>query len=124
MPPKPIIAAKLPIRLPTWRPTPSCWASSSANERRNRPWANRSDPLDKPDESLTWDLRSEAEQWARIGSGVPLPLDPEARLDDLVEKGCLALERRDARAACDHWRAAWKIVQQLARLDLRTASAF
>ena len=68
--------------------------------------------------------RSEAEHWARIRSGVPLPLDPEARLDDLVEKGCLALERRDARAACDHWLAAWKIVQQLARLDLRTASAF
>src|SRR6266851_5399406 len=60
MPPKPIIAAKLPSRLPTWRPTPSCWASSSANERRNRPWANRSDPLDKPDESLTWDLSLES----------------------------------------------------------------
>src|SRR5713226_5206766 len=59
MPPKPIIAAKLPIRLPTWRPTPSCSASSSANERRNRPGANRSDPLDKSDKSLTWDLSAE-----------------------------------------------------------------
>ena len=68
--------------------------------------------------------RSEAEHWARIRSGAPLLLDPEAQLDDLVEKGCLALERRDARAACDHWLAAWKIVQQLARPDLRTASAF
>ena len=66
----------------------------------------------------------EAERWEQLRSGVPLPLDPEARLDDLVEKGYLAQEQRDVRAACDHWLAAWEIVRQLAPQDLRRASAF
>src|SRR5262249_35440892 len=61
MPPKPIIAAKLPIRLPTWRPTPACWVSSSASARRKRPTASGADPLDKPALSLTWDLSPNAE---------------------------------------------------------------
>jgi tetratricopeptide (TPR) repeat protein len=68
--------------------------------------------------------RSEAEHWARVRSGNPLPLDLEELLDDLVEKGCLAHEQGNARAACDFWLAAWKIVQQLAQPNLRTASAF
>jgi predicted Zn-dependent protease len=51
-------------------------------------------------------------------------LDPEELRDDLVEKGSRALEQRNARVACDFWLTAWKIVQQLARPDPRTAAAF
>jgi hypothetical protein len=68
--------------------------------------------------------RSEAERWKQIQAGVPPPLEPEEQLDDLVEQGYAALERKKTRTACDHWLAAWEIVRQLAQPDLRTASAF
>jgi hypothetical protein len=67
--------------------------------------------------------RGEADWWKQVKVGT-LPPAPEEQLDDLIAKGYEAFDRDDRRTACDHWLAAWEIVKQLARPDMRDPSAF
>lgn len=68
--------------------------------------------------------RSETARWEQIRSGTPQPLPPEDRLDDLIDQGRRALEEGNRRTACDRWLAAWEIVKQLTRPDIRETAAF
>jgi hypothetical protein len=68
--------------------------------------------------------KSEAERWRKLQAGVPLPPVPEHQIDDAVEAGYREYQQKNVRAACDQWLAAWKIVRQLARPDLRTTTDF
>jgi tetratricopeptide (TPR) repeat protein len=68
--------------------------------------------------------RSETARWEQIRSGIPLPVPPEDRLDDLIDQGRSALEEGDRRTACDRWLAAWEIVKQLTRPEIRDSAAF
>ena len=70
--------------------------------------------------------RKEAERWEQIraGSTPALNLSPVERLDDLMQEGYQLQTKRQAIAACDKWLQAWELVKQLARPEMKTASAF
>ncbi|MBL8792318.1 MAG: hypothetical protein JNM56_00285 [Planctomycetia bacterium] len=70
--------------------------------------------------------RKEDERWNQIraGSTPVLDLSPSERLDDLMQEGYKLLDKKQTVAACDRWLQAWELVKQLARPEMKTATAF
>jgi tetratricopeptide (TPR) repeat protein len=70
--------------------------------------------------------QAEAERWAQVRAGTlpPIELAPEERLDDLVQEGYALLALGQTAAACDRWLAAWELVKELARPEMRSTSEF
>ncbi|NTU80643.1 MAG: hypothetical protein HGA45_14910 [Chloroflexales bacterium] len=70
------------------------------------------------------DVFAQAEEgrWAQLRAGTlpPIQLSPEEQLDELIPQGYQLVQAQQTIAACDIWLAAWDLVKQLARPDLRS----
>jgi tetratricopeptide (TPR) repeat protein len=69
----------------------------------------------------------EAERWAQIKAGrlPPMELDPDEKLDDLMQEGYALIHKQHQKAAgCDRWLEAWELIKQLATPDMRSSHAF
>ena len=61
---------------------------------------------------------------ARAGTLPPIEPAPEEQLDDLMQAGYALLHAGQLAAACDRWLAAWDLIRQLARPEMRTPADF
>jgi tetratricopeptide (TPR) repeat protein len=71
--------------------------------------------------------QAEAKRWAQVKAGTlpPPELDPDEKLDDLMQEGyTLIYDQHQLAAGCDRWLAAWELVKQLATPAMRTVTAF
>jgi hypothetical protein len=71
--------------------------------------------------------RAEAKRWEQVKAGVlpPMELDPDEKLDDLMQEGyTLIREQNQKTAACDCWLEAWELVKQIATPAMRSTDAF
>ena len=70
--------------------------------------------------------RAERTYWEQMCAGTRPPVEPtlDVRLDDLMQEGYQLLAAQQRTAACDRWLEAWDLVKQLARSEMRTATAF
>ena len=70
--------------------------------------------------------RDEARRWEQVRAGTlpPIELTLEERLGDAVHEGDQFFHAQRLTDACDRWLVAWDLVRQLARPEMRTASAF
>jgi len=68
----------------------------------------------------------EQQRWAQVRAGTlpPIELTPDEQLDDLMQAGYRLQQAGNIAGACDRWLAAWELIRQLSRPDMRTASSF
>ena len=71
--------------------------------------------------------QTEAKRWEQIKADIlpPIELDPDEKLDDLIQEGYdLIYEQHQAAAGCDRWLEAWKLVKQMATPKMRSVDDF
>lgn len=66
--------------------------------------------------------QAEERRWAQLRAGTlpPIQLSPEEQLDELIPQGYRLIQAQQTAAACDVWLAAWDLVKQLIRPELRS----
>ncbi|HEY3228992.1 MAG TPA: hypothetical protein VGJ87_07205 [Roseiflexaceae bacterium] len=69
---------------------------------------------------------AEAQRWAQLRAGTLPPIEraPEEQLDELMQEGYRLQQAGHTAAACDRWMAAWDLVRQLAKVQMRTSFSF
>jgi tetratricopeptide (TPR) repeat protein len=71
-------------------------------------------------------VKGEMQRWKQVEAGTlpPIELTPEEQIDELMQEGYRLMEANQCAAACDRWLETWERVKQLARPELRSATAF
>jgi len=71
--------------------------------------------------------QAEAKRWEQVKAGTlpPIQLDPDEKLDDLMQEGyTLIYEQHQEALGCDRWLEAWEIIKQMATPDMRSIDDF